>query len=244
MEGKNPNSDTDRMSMAIILYRIFMQDHPFEGIRGRKFPCMSDKYEKRYYGTEAVFVFDKQNDTNRPDPMITKNHEKLWKICPPKLKDAFQTALSYEAIHDPKARMSDKEWKEILLDIRRELLVYISDKQDYDYYYDASILQKAGLSKPKIAVLQFGDGSEYLICRHKDLYLADEMVPTAKGVLYKNSKTGTGEFGLRNVSNSTWMLTTNSGNLKQIAPGEDMPLREGMHIRFNQAMAVKVKEVN
>ena len=243
MEGESPNTDTDRLSMAIILYRIFMQDHPFEGIGARKFPCMSEKYEKRYYGNEAVFVFDKQNASNRPDPMITKNHNKLWAICPPKLKEAFQKALSYDAIHNPKARLSDKEWKETLLEVRREMLVYISDKQDFDYYYDTAILQKAGLSTPKTALLQFDNGDEYVICRHKDLYLSDEMTPVAKGVIYKNPKTGTGEFGLRNTSNQSWMLTTNSGNLLSIAPGKDMPLREGMHIRFNQTMASKVKTV-
>lgn len=240
MEGETPNSDTDRMSMAIILYRVFMQDHPFEGIRGRKFPCMSEWYEKRYYGTEAIFVFDKQNDTNRPDPMITKNHESFWKVCPPRLKDAFQMAFCNEAIHNPKARLSDKDWKEILLEVRREMLVYISDKQDYDYYYDSTVLQKAGLFEPQTANLHFEDNTDYTICRHKDLYLSDEMTPIAKGVLYKNPKTGSGEFGLRNTSNLPWMLTTNSGNLKKIEPGKDMPLREGMHIRFTQSSAAKV----
>ena len=241
MQGNNPDKYSDRISMAIILYRLFMQDHPFEGIRGRKYPCMSEKYEKKYYGTEAVFVFDPFNNTNRPDPMITKNHLKFWAICPPKLQETFQRAFSHEAITNPQSRISDKEWKEVLLDIRREMLVYYgADKQDYDYYYDTEIINRSGLVIPKQAVLKFDNGTSYTICRHKRLYIADEMEPVANGVLYKNPTTGTGEFGLRNMGNTPWTLTTKSGKLLSINSGNDMPLREGMHIRFSQNVSAEV----
>lgn len=232
IRGETPTKYSDRLSMAIVLYRIFMQDHPFEGSGMAKFPCMTEKAEMMYYGEGAVFVFDPNNSSNQFDSNLTPNQGNFWAECPPKLRTAFQNALSHNAIVTPTSRMSDNDWKDILLDVRRELIVYQINGKDEDYYH-------ANIPRPTMARLDFSDGSNYIVTRHKNVYLGDSMSPVAYGVLYKNAE-GKGEFGIENKSSMQWTLITASGKMKAINPGDRMPLRNGMQINFTSSMSAKV----
>ena len=64
--GKNdPDKQSDRFSLAVILFRLLFINHPLEGKRSTP-PCMTKELERRYYGEEPVFVYDLKDDRNRP----------------------------------------------------------------------------------------------------------------------------------------------------------------------------------
>ena len=56
--GKIPNTASDRFSLAIILYRLFMVDHPFEGCRTstERHNCLTPHDELQLFGNDAVFA--------------------------------------------------------------------------------------------------------------------------------------------------------------------------------------------
>lgn len=244
IEEKNfPNTNSDRLSLAIILYRLFMLDHPFEGESILRIPCLTQEIERRKYGYEAVFVYDENDASNRPNPKIHRNSVLFWQHCTDSLKQKFQKALGHEAIINPDNRVSDKEWKELFLDLRRKLIVCPESPKgkDHDFMSD-TIVDKCPRCKDKIlvnTVLFFSDSTEYVVTRHKHIYIGDEMNAVAFGVS-RNNDSGVKELGIRNTSNTTWNIQTASGKLKQIEPGQAMPLRHGMQIRFRGDAACKV----
>ncbi len=238
-----PNTNSDRLSLAIILYRLFMLDHPFEGEAIIRIPCLTQEVERRKYGKEAVFVYNPMDSSNRPDSTIHKNSVLFWAYCPDSLKQMFQKALSHEAIIDPNNRVSDKDWKELFLNLRRTLIVCPKSPKgkDHDFMTD-SMVNKCIRCKDSIVVntiLHFSDNTDYVVSGHKFVYINDEMTPIACGVMRINDD-GTYEQGVRNISNTTWNIQTPSGKLMQIEPGKNMPLRNGMQIRFRGDSACKV----
>ena len=238
-----PNTNSDRLSLAIILYRLFMLDHPFEGESIIKIPCLTEEIERRKYGREAVFVYDATDASNRPNTKIHRNSVLFWSYCPDSLKRMFQKALSHEAIIDPYNRVSDKDWKELFVELRRKLIVCPKSPKDKDHdFMTDNIVNKCIRCNDPIVVntiLHFSDNTDYVVSGHKLIYIGDEMTPVARGVMRPNDD-GTYEQGVRNISNTTWNIQTPSGKLMQIEPGRNMPLRNGMQIRFRGDSACKV----
>jgi len=243
IEGNYPNTDSDRLSLAIILYRLFMLDHPFEGERIIKIPCLTQEIERLKYGREAVFVYDAFDNSNRPNSRIHSNSTLFWKYCPPSLQKMFQKALGHEAIVNPTNRVSAKDWKELFLELRRNLIVCPKSPEgkDHDFMADNPVQQclRCGDHIVIDTTLYFSDGSKYIVTPHKHIYISDEMNPIAFGVSRVNNS-GEIELGIRNTSNSTWNVQTPTGNIRQVEPGKSMPLLNSMQIRFRGNMACKV----
>ena len=56
-----PNKYTDRYSLSVVLFLLFYANHPLEGARVLACPCMTETYEKKFYGSEPIFIYDKNN---------------------------------------------------------------------------------------------------------------------------------------------------------------------------------------
>jgi serine/threonine protein kinase len=51
--GKNmPDKYSDRYSLAVILFLLFYGGHPLEGKKVLSCSCMTESYEKKFYGSE------------------------------------------------------------------------------------------------------------------------------------------------------------------------------------------------
>ena len=54
--GGIPDKYSDRFSLSVILFMLFFANHPFEGAKVVACPCMTEAFEKRFYGSEALFI--------------------------------------------------------------------------------------------------------------------------------------------------------------------------------------------
>ena len=53
--GKNdPDKNSDRFSLAVVLFRLLFINHPLEG-RYSTPPCMTKELEQKYYGSAPIF---------------------------------------------------------------------------------------------------------------------------------------------------------------------------------------------
>ena len=99
------NKQSDEFSLAVILYRLLVQDRPFEGkaVVG----IMDREKEIEIFGKNPVFTFDPNNDSNRPryPEVITRWNTEI----PDEIKDYF-TATFTEGIHDPEKRTRNTWW--------------------------------------------------------------------------------------------------------------------------------------
>lgn len=84
-----PSRDTDRYSLAVLLFYLFMVNHPLEGKQEASIKCMDVAARVKLYGTDPIFIFDPDNKTNRPVPGIHDNANIYWPLYPEQLRQLF-----------------------------------------------------------------------------------------------------------------------------------------------------------
>ncbi len=118
----NPSIDTDRYSLAVILYRLFCIDHPMEGKAWEKYPLCTEKVEEHLYAIKPVFHFDPDNDENRPSECYAPNAEIRWRMLPVELRKLFITVFT-EGIDNPGKRPVESEWIAAILNAKDRLVI-------------------------------------------------------------------------------------------------------------------------
>jgi serine/threonine protein kinase len=63
-----PCTQTDLYSLSVLLFYLLMVHHPLEGKQESSIKCFDQPAMNKLYGTNPIFVFDPQNDSNRPVP--------------------------------------------------------------------------------------------------------------------------------------------------------------------------------
>lgn len=237
--GKSlPNMQSDRFSLAIILFLLFFNNHPLEGELVSNCPCMTEKHEKKFYGISPIFLYDPNDDNNRPVKGIHVNVINLWPQFPQYVRDIFTTQFSKKTMLEPGQRITEKEWLEkVLLRLRHELVhcpscgneVFLDVEQDLFECSDCHYRTK------HMPIIQCG---KYKIAADKDKtiyqYATNDQKPllnTCSATIVESKKTP-GLFGLKNQTENNWTLTTKGGNTRLINPGEAAPLLIGNQISF------------
>ena len=97
--GGKPSYKTDRFSLAVCLFLLFVRIHPLEGVRTLSVPEMNDYYLQLCYGKDPIFIADPTDTSNRPDKAIkgVRNYYKRWPILSKNMQDMFIKAFSKEA---------------------------------------------------------------------------------------------------------------------------------------------------
>ena len=109
VRGEAPVSwRSDRHSLAVLLFFLFMHGHPLDG--STTDPDAGDESEValRAFGLEPVFVFDPDNDVNRPapgDPVLL-----WWPVYPRFVRALFERAFT-TGLSDPSSgRVTEEQW--------------------------------------------------------------------------------------------------------------------------------------
>jgi DNA-directed RNA polymerase subunit RPC12/RpoP len=210
---------------------LFYANHPFEGARVLACPCMTESYEKKFYGEDAVFIYDKDNDTNRPVRGVHNNVIRRWMLLPAILREAFITEFSKEKLNDPQKRITEREWVKIIQGLR-DMLVVCPHCGEENFVENAATPKCMACKRDfsLSGILQIKNRSILLTPKSK-IYIdldnkPDIMVFAVPGDKYP--------VQMRNVTAETWIVETQSGKLKQIQPNETMPVRAGLKITIGQ----------
>lgn len=132
---QRPNQLTDRHSLAVVLFRLFLNNHPLEGTRS--ITLHGDEHlsrreaDMRIYGTEPFYCLDTKGEDNPPDKQRHADVRKLCNIYPVALMQAFQTVFT-EGLKDPSKRLSANEWRKVLLQVR-DCLVQVNGTEMFCY---------------------------------------------------------------------------------------------------------------
>ena len=129
-----PSRNTDKFSMAVLLFYMLMINHPLEGALDAKFHCKNLAAQNKLYGTNPIFIYDPQNTSNRPVKGINDNVIFYWeKVYPDYLKKLFVKAFT-DGLHDPSKRITENEW----LDCFSKLIagIVICPKCGEENFYD------------------------------------------------------------------------------------------------------------
>lgn len=229
-----PNKYTDYYSLAVCLFILIYMNRPFEGEHYLSCPCDNNpEMAKKLLGYESVFIMDPTNLSNRPVRGIHKNVIKRWMMYPALLGNAFCKTFSKEAIQDPTKRLMDKQWYNILLQIRSNYAPCPSCGKHT--FLDSNNPQKICVycqkSAPSLISLKV---SRYAIPLVANQIIYDCQVNSQTDYQQKAGEVAikNGTIGLVNRSKYPWTVTLPNGEVKIVAPDSGMPIKPGFKIKF------------
>ena len=227
--GGLPNKYSDRFSLSVVLFMLFFANHPFEGSRVSGCPCMTEDYEKKFYGSEAVFIFDPVNRYNRPVPGKHVNVLRRWPVFPGVLKDVFVQEFSQEKLKDPTKRITESEWEPIIARARDTLVVcpHCGEETFFELAKDIKKCMDCGENIDIPQVLSISGTRDIPLTAGSKIFIDMDTVPEAAVV--NDDK---GRIWLRNISSEQWRVVTHSGKTKLVNNNEVMPAKEGLDITF------------
>ena len=104
-----PSRNTDKYSLAVLLFYMLMIHHPLEGAQEAKIKCMDIPALNQLYGTNPVFIYDPENRSNRPVAGCHDNAIVYWALYPQYLKDLFVRSFTV-GLREPERRVTEGEW--------------------------------------------------------------------------------------------------------------------------------------
>ena len=234
--GGDPDKQSDRFSLAVVLFRLLFINHPLEG-RYSTPPCMTKELERRYYGTDPVFVYDPDNQVNRPIQGTDHNLRLFWSIYPQYIKDAFIRAFSHDVMMKKAPRIIEIEWLNLFFRLRAETILCPHCKQDtfYDMALTESTCMECGKKIQKPAVLNTQHFALPIVAGQK-IYLwqvdsSQDDVETVLADVIRNPS-NPNIVGFRNLSQYTWTVSLPDDTQRPLTPGNVVPAKDGFVIDF------------
>lgn len=243
-----PSTDTDLFSLAVLLFYMLMMHHPLQGKKELEIHCLDLLAMRKIYGDEPIFIFDPENDSNRPQEGYHDNALDFWPIYPSFIRDLFIRSFTV-GISDPKnGRVRESEWRASLSRLR-DLLIFC-DNCGFENFYDINmLLESENMSSicwkcksqlklpPRLKI----DGDVLMMNFNTKLYphhvdkhrLYDFSSPIA--VISQHPKKPN-VWGLKNLSNEKWVITKVNNEMIDILPGRSVTITDKLEINFGQSI--------
>ena len=205
---------------------------------------MTKELEKKYYGSDPIFIYDPKEMKNRPIPGTDHNLKLFWNIYPQYIRNLFVRAFSQEVMMKQKPRILEKEWLDAFFKLRAETgkcpyckneMFYTAEGVNECFECKKQITKPAKLMFKNYNLPIYAGMKIYLW--HIDSTLED--IETVVGEIVTNPQNPK-MLGLRNLSSSTWKISTTDGEQKPLSPGNVVPIRDGFTVDFignNQSVA-------
>ena len=244
---KRPDTDSDKFSLAVVLFKLFMNGDPLEGAKVLKSCVLTGSAELEHYGRNPVFVYDPNDSSNRPVNGVHNNIIRKWGLYPEYIREAFIRSFTL-GLKDPTKRLIDNEWFSVLSRLRSDVVTcncganqcFLSLNQDTTGKYtcpDCSrIFCILDLDKTKTALTIGARIYEFQIDESSE----DFMSVCATVIENKNHP---GILGLKNESDKTWTVQY-SDRTKEITPGGTAPINDNMTIDFGFGIKGNTKGVS
>ena len=225
--------ETDRYSLAVVLYRLFFIDHPMEGKLFVKYPLITGNVEKYLYSIKPVFHFDPNDESNRPNEVIAPNALNRWEIDNLYTKELRETFIRTftEGVDNPEKRPSEREWISIFTSIRDKLIVTNENREQFvDFNIRDSIpvgclMLKVG--SKKIAIYPGKEIYEYSVNGNSNGH------SNIVGDIVDNGEENC--LSLRNLSNYIWRCySPKTKQLTELRKRQEFLLEPGAAIEFQR----------
>ena len=226
--GGIPDKYSDRFSLSVILFMLFYANHPFEGAKVVACPCMTESYEKRFYGSEAVLIYDPNDTSNLPVRGIHQNVIRRWPVMPKLLRDTFIQEFNQEKLKNPNTRMIEQNWEKIISQVRDSLIVcqHCGEETFVDTSLPSYKCMNCSKDNDLTKKLMFANRSLPLLNKCF-IYIDNDNVPD--GIVTVDN---TGFLLIKNISTESWTVETPSGKIKTVEPQDILPVKEGLKINF------------
>lgn len=238
-----PSRNTDLFSLAVLLFYMFMMNHPLEGKLEADIKCMDIHAMNRLYGTNPVFIFDPNNKTNRPVRGYQDNALIYWDLYPENLKALFMQAFT-EGLSSPNRRVTENKWLETFANLMSGIVTCpscgaevfydeVKEQMGVDHICwgcQSSVAMPAKLVTSKSCVLLAQDTKIY----SHHLY-GDFDMETVVGSVVQNPK-NPNLWGIRNEDKVNWTYEKADGTQIPVAIGRSAGIAANAKIHFGQTL--------
>jgi DNA-binding helix-hairpin-helix protein with protein kinase domain len=240
-----PSRDSDLYSLAVLLFYMFMVHHPLDGKLESSIRCFDLPAMTKVYGTHPVFIFDPQDDSNRPDPDYHRNALDCWPIYPQFLRDLFVRSFT-EGLRDPQhGRVKETEWRAAVIHLRDAIdycphcaaeNFYDSEPSDADHARSC-LCWACRKDVPPPLRLCLGPRSVVAINHDTRLFphhlINGRTYDFSQPVAEVSRHPGDARiWGLKNLMEAKWVATTAEGAVSDVEPGRSVRLTPGTKINF------------
>jgi eukaryotic-like serine/threonine-protein kinase len=244
-----PSTQTDLFSLSVLLFYMLVNHHPLEGAREAEIRCFDLPAMTRLYGADPIFIFDPDDDRNRPIPGYHDNALAFWPIYPLFLRNLFIRSFS-EGLRDPvHGRVRESEWRAALVRLRDSILYCV--QCGAENFYDVETVRSNGGRQghcwscgeihrlpPRMRL-----DREIMLLNHDTLVYPhhldenrryDFTEPLAQVVQHPRKPQ---IWGLKNLSPEKWVSTDSNGTVHEVLPGQTVTLASGVQLHFGRREA-------
>lgn len=234
-----PSRNTDRFSLAVLLFYMFMVNHPLEGAEEAKIRCMDIYAMNKLYGTKPIFIFDPNNKKNRPVPGYHDNAIIYWNIYPQYFQNLFIKSFTI-GLNEPAKRITEKEWQDGIAKLISGIIIcpecgaelfYDEEKGDLEHIcWNCNKMVKVpsriviGKKKIKVPIMSTTKIYSHHINEDYDM-------DTVVGTVVVNPHNPT-LWGIRNETQDNWTYIKNDGSQIAVAPGRAAAIIKNTKINF------------
>lgn len=238
-----PSRNTDLYSLSVLLFYLFMVNHPLDGKLEASIKCMDMAARVKLYGTNPVFIFDPNNKTNRPVKGYQDNALIYWPIYPEKLRQMFTKAFT-TGLTSPNLRITEPQWMDLFANMMSGMMQ--CPKCGARVFYDED-LEKAGVAhtcwnchNPILVPAKIVIGKNIVLLNqnsrltHHHVY-GDYDMDTFVGSVVQNPK-NPNLWGIRNEDTVNWTYEKPDGTQIPIEVGRTAGIAAGVKIHFTDAI--------
>jgi len=240
----DPSTQTDLFSLGVLLFYLLMVHHPLKGKKEAAIKSFDLPAQTRIFGIEPIFIFDPDNDSNRPVQGYQDNALIYWPIYPIFLQNLFIKTFT-NGIKDPHDRVRESEWR---LGMIRLLDSIIYCPCGAENFYDADFTKNSGGSPKPCWSCKKPIQLPPQICINKNIVLLNsntKLFPhhidderqydfTKPVAEVTQHPTNPNMWGIKNLSNEKWVTTNASGKMSDVEPGRNVQISKGTKINFGK----------
>lgn len=236
-----PSRNTDLFSLAVLLFYMFMLNHPLEGRREAQIKCMDIHAMNQLYGTDPLFIFDPDNRDNRPLAGYQDNATIFWDLYPQQLKELF-TASFTVGLQQPNRRITESKWLETFANLMSGIMICPNCGAEvfYDVYKEANGVMHTcwGCQKavPVPTRLVIGR-STILLMSNTKIYKhhidGEHDMETVVGEVVQNPN-NPNLWGIKNLTKENWTYIKADGTQIPITEGRSAAIAKDTKIDFGQ----------
>lgn len=248
-----PSMRTDAYSLANVLFRLLMRGDPLAGAADSAKVCLTEAAEMELYGTNPVFVYDPNNDSNRPVRGVHNNVIQAWPTYPQFIRDAFIEAFTV-GTKDPNTRITENEWQKLFVRLKGELIGCLGCgirgfAGIFKHDGDKLVCPACGHAHPMPRVLTLNTfpvllfPGVKLLKGHTDSKtnsLSSEDYLTQTGLIIQNPKDPS-RWGIRNMSGSAWgVKEPGADGRRELENGKTVAVQPGLEITFANGVTASI----
>jgi serine/threonine protein kinase len=244
-----PNAETDLYSIAVLLYYMWMWEHPMDGKKTFSIYCWDIPAKRKFFAQEPVFAFHPSDTSNAATGVnrLELSVQRWEKLCPPVLKKAFTKSFT-EGVREPSKRIRLADWRRLFLAL--EANAYSCPKCGAYNLVDGKLSQPkcfhCATPLPQDLVLRnHQPGSRAQLVVHQNALLRRHHIGYADSVAEADKIVGEieahpkspGAHILRNRTQETWTYGTPSGQFS-IEPGQARALLPNSQLSIGRSTIV------